>query len=72
MVERRQYKGLLQKQHLYCSPAISKSSKFPKNGSWVVLRFLLIILKGWLCFLFTREHFLSFKNFRENLKLSLF
>ena len=30
---------------------------FQRNDSGIVLKFLLIILKGWQCFLFIREHF---------------
>ena len=44
-----------------------KSSKFPKNCSGVVLKFLLVILKGWQCLLFIREHSLSFKKCDESL-----
>ena len=35
---------------------------FQRNGSGLILKFLLTILKGGQCFLFMREHFLSFKN----------
>ena len=40
---------------------------FQRNGSGVVLKFLLIILKGWQCFLFIREHILSFKKCGDNI-----
>ena len=35
---------------------------FQINGSGFALKFLLIILKAWQCFLFKQEHCLSFKN----------
>ena len=66
MVEKRQNKWFRQKQHFYCSPAMSKSCKFPKKWFWRRIRYLLIILKGWQCFLFIREHFLSFKKCGAN------
>ena len=35
---------------------------FQRNIPGVILTFLLIIFKGWQCFLFIREHFLSFEK----------
>ena len=58
----RQNKWLLQKHHFYCSPAMSKASKFQRDGSGVVSKFLLITLKDWQRFLFIRVHFPSLKN----------
>ena len=62
MAEKRQNEWLLQKKHFCCSPAISNKVTFQRKASGVVSKFLLIILKGWKCFLYIREHFLSFKN----------
>ena len=34
MVEKKQNKLLLQKQHFYCSPEMSRSNVFPKKWFW--------------------------------------
>ena len=39
---------------------------FQRYGSGLVLKFLLLILLGLQCFLFMREHLLSFKKCGEN------
>ena len=75
MVEKRQNKWLLQKLYFFCSPAMSKSNKFPKKWFWQCINiFAIIFLRGWQCFLFIREHFLSFKKCGESFhcKLTLF
>ena len=49
------------------STSIVLQAKFPRNGSISVLKFLLHSLKGYQCFLFQREHCLSFKKCSEHL-----
>ena len=57
---------LLQKQHFYCSPAMLKSSKFPKNGSGVKLNFFPNYFKGLAVFSVHKKHFLPSKKCGEN------
>ena len=75
MVEKRQNKWLVQKQHLLFSSNVKinvqqwRRMKTFVNFSKDFCQFLLvfvIFLKDWQCFLFTREHFLSFEKYGEN------
>ena len=67
MVEKRQNKWLFQKQYFCCSPATSKSVKFPTKWFWRHIKIFANYFKGLAVFLFIREHFISFKECGENL-----
>ena len=71
MAEKRQNEWLLQNSICIVVQQCQNLVSFHRNGSGVVLKSLLIISKGQQCFLFIREHFLSFKKCGENLNTIL-
>ena len=71
MAEKRQNQWLLEKQYFYCFQQCQNKVCFQRNGSRVVLKFLLIFLKGLQCFLFITEHLQPVEKCNENFDMML-
>ena len=65
MVEKRQNKWFLQKQHFFVLQQCQNKVSFQRKDSGVVLQVLLIILEGWQCFYSYESTFCLLKNVVE-------
>ena len=61
----RQNKWLLQKQHFYCSPAISKYSKFSKKGFYRRIRIPSNTLTGLAVLSFLKKALSTFREMSQ-------
>ena len=62
MVQKNKISGCLKTALLFVLQQCKNQVSFKRNGSTVVIKVLLIILKGQRCCLITREDFLPFKK----------